>query len=139
MNSPTDDQGIGPLFRGTAEAMGRLLGSHLNLAKIELEEDSLAIAHRAGFAAAFGVLAAIGYALILLAIATWLETLIGRTLALLVIGAPHLIGGVLGTILALRTSKPAEFLPQSSREVATSFEALQTPERGVVSRAERAF
>jgi len=139
MNAPTDNQGIGPLFRGTAEAMGRLLGSHLKLAKIELEEDTSAMAHRAGFAVAFGLLAAIGYALILLAIVTWIETFIGRTFALLIIGAPHLIGGVLGTVLALRPSKSAEFLPQTSRDVAASFEALQAPGRDAVSGAERAF
>jgi Putative Actinobacterial Holin-X, holin superfamily III len=102
MNSQDNDEGFGNLLRGTADAAGRLLASHLELARLELIEGASKIARPASAVALFAILTTIGYALLVLGIAAWLQPKLGWAVALLLLGTPHILLGGVGTLLALR-------------------------------------
>jgi uncharacterized membrane protein YqjE len=124
MSRQTDSEGFVDLFRETADSMVRLLAGHLKLARLELMDSALASARLAGAAAFFAVLAAIGYTLMVLGIAAWLQPLLGWATALTLLGAVHLLGGGVGTLLALRRLGTLELLPHTTQRAAESVGAL---------------
>ena len=126
---------ISTVLRGTADALGQLLASHLKLARLELIDNAGAVGRRVAVAASFAVLGAVGYVLVALGVAALLQPAMGWARALLLVGALHLLVGALGALIAVRRLQAIEVLDSTAQAVSASVATLRPsePETGPIA------
>ncbi|MBS1150653.1 MAG: hypothetical protein H6Q89_2351 [Myxococcaceae bacterium] len=113
-------------FRELVDALSDLIARHLKLAQVELKEDVRAIGIDVGKLAAFVPLVLIGYLLLCVAAALFLNRYMGADLAFLLVGAFNLGVGGLGILLAVRKLKSRQVMNDTRAEIESTAIALST-------------
>lgn len=112
-------------FRELVDAFSDLMGKHIKLARVELEEDARAVGGEVARIVAFLPLLFVGYIMLSVALGLFLNRYIAAELAFLSVAALNLgIGGV-GTFLAVRKLRARRVMNDSEAELQTTAMALR--------------
>jgi hypothetical protein len=122
-----DQTGIIGLVKETAEGLGKLLGDHVRLARIELVADIKGYSRDVAILVVAAVVVIIGYAFAWVAGGLALARLIGGPLAFGVIAFVHLVAGAVAAAVAARRARATRPLQGTSTEVERSVRALKHP------------
>jgi len=94
---------IAVLLTNIADGLGRLVGEHIALAKLELSEDAAVLAKALGVTAAFLALVLVGYVFLCAALVAVLSAQsMPLAAALAIVGGGNLLLGAIGASLGLR-------------------------------------
>jgi hypothetical protein len=123
---------LADVAKSAAEDLFDLLAAQIKLARVELTHDMRQMAGRAGRVLLFVPPILLGYALAMLALASWLEPRWGRPGALAAVAALNLIVGVVGARRALTLFQQSHVLDHTGAETAVTMDramkALSQPE-----------
>jgi uncharacterized membrane protein YqjE len=122
-----DQTGIIGLVKETAEGLGKLLGDHVRLARIELVADIKGYARELALLLTAAVVLIVGYAFAWLAIGLVLARAIGSPLAFGAIAAVHLLAGTIAAVVAARRARATRPLQETALAVERSVRALKHP------------
>ena len=113
-------------FRELVEALSDLIAKHLKLARVELKEDARAIGAQVGQLVAFAPLVVVGYLLLCVAAALFLNRYTAVDLAFLIVAGFNLIVGGVGIFLAVRKLKSRQVMNDTRAEIESTAIALST-------------
>lgn len=122
-----DQTGIIGLIKETAEGLGKLLGDHVRLARIELVADVKSYARELTLLLSAVVILLVGYAFAWIAVGLVLTRVIGGPLAFAAIAAVHLLGGAIAAAVAVRRARATRPLQETAAAVERSVQALKHP------------
>ncbi len=122
-----DQTGIIGLVRETAEGLGKLLGDHVRLARIELVADVKSYTRGLAVLLTAVVILIVGYAFAWIAGGLALARLIGAPLAFALIAAVHLVAGAIAVVIAMRRARATHPLQETANAVERSVQALKQP------------
>jgi predicted anti-sigma-YlaC factor YlaD len=122
-----DQTGIIGLVKETAEGLGKLLGDHVRLARIELVADIKGYGRDVAMLVVAAVVVVIGYAFAWVAGGLALARLIGGPLAFALIAFVHLVAGAIAAVVAVRRARGTRPLQETANEVERSVRALKHP------------
>jgi uncharacterized membrane protein YqjE len=125
--SDEDQTGIIGLVRETAEGLGKLLGDHVRLARIELVADVKSYTRELSLLLTAVVILILGYAFAWIAGGLALARVIGGPLAFGAVAAVHLIAGGFAAAAAARKARATRPLQGTAAEVERSVRALKNP------------
>src|SRR5262245_15677026 len=118
-----DHTGIIGLVKETAEGLGKLLGDHVRLARIELVADIKTYARELTLLLTAVVILLVGYAFAWIAIGLVLARAIGAPLAFAAIAVVHLIAGGIAAVVAARRARATRPLQETALAVERSVNA----------------
>jgi hypothetical protein len=122
-----DQTGIIGLVKETAEGLGKLLGDHVRLARIELVADIKSYARGLILLLSAVVILMVGYTFAWIAIGLVLTRAIGGPLAFAAIAGVHLIAGAIAAVVAARRARATHPLQETALAVERSVQALKHP------------
>lgn len=122
----TADRTITALVGRMADSFSRLVTQHLQLARMELAEDTRAMGLDAARIAVFVPFVLVGYLFVCGALAAVLATWLGWAGALALVGGLNLAGGGGGIFLAVRRLRTRSVMNDTSEELNRSMAALTT-------------
>jgi Putative Actinobacterial Holin-X, holin superfamily III len=122
-----DHTGIIGLVKETAEGLGKLLGDHVRLARIELVADVKSYARELTVLVTALVILSVGYAFGWVAVGLALTRVIGAPLAFAAIAALHLVAGAIAAVVAVRRARATRPLQETALAVERSVNALKHP------------
>jgi|SRR6478609_3020576 len=122
-----DQTGIIGLVKETAEGLGKLLGDHVRLARIELVADIKGYGRDVAMLVVAAVVVIIGYAFAWVAGGLALARVIGGPLAFALIAFVHLVAGAIAATVAARRARGSRPLQGTANEVERSVRALKHP------------
>ena len=126
-HSDEDQTGIIGLVKETAEGLGKLLGDHVRLARIELVADIKGYSRDVALLVVASVIVIIGYAFAWVAGGLALARVIGGPLAFGLIAFVHLVAGAIVAVVAARRARGNRPLQETAAEVERSVRALKHP------------
>jgi uncharacterized membrane protein YqjE len=97
-----DEPALPSLVKNVMDGLGTLVAGHVKLARAELESSAKRYGRHLGVLALAGALALLGYALVCVAGAFALATVIGTPLAFLAVGGAHVLGAGIAVAVLLR-------------------------------------
>jgi hypothetical protein len=127
LQTTDNGEGIVSRLKETADGLGELVSDHIKLARIELASEARSYGRGVAVLAVATLVLVLGYAFAWTAAALLLARVVGAPLAFAIVGAPHLIAGVVGLVSALSKMRQTELLPESSLEASRSLNALVKP------------
>ena len=113
-------------FRELVDAFSELIAKHIKLARVELKEDAKAIGLEVGKIVAFVPLLAVGYLLLAVALALFLNRYMAADLAFLAVGALNLALGGVGIFLATRKLQARQVMNDTVAEIESTAVALRS-------------
>jgi hypothetical protein len=122
-----DQTGIIELVKETAEGLGKLLGDHVRLARIELVADIKSYGRDIGVLVAAAVVVIIGYAFAWVAGGLALARVIGGPLAFGAVALLHLVAGGIAAVVVAKRARAVRPLQGTATEVERSVRALKHP------------
>ncbi len=122
--------GVSDLVGRLVDGLGELLAQHVALARVEVGEEVQSVARVAGTVALVTPLLVVGYALLCLALAFALSSLVGLASALALVGAANLLAGGIG-LWAVRTTLRRPRLEETAQAVRESASMLLAETREV--------
>ncbi len=123
--SADDTGGIAGYLTELAEGMGRLITQHLQLARIELTQEGVALGRKLTRLALFVPFVLVGYGLFCAALALVLGRVMPLDAAFGLVAAANLLGGGMGLARAARGLRaPPQVLDESFRELKSSAATL---------------
>jgi hypothetical protein len=134
-NGDGGSDGLISLVQETAEGFGELIADHIKLARVEIVADAREYGRNLGFIGLGAILLIVGYAFAWLAAALVLGRFLGLPGALLLVGAAHLLAGVVGIAVARRKLRGVRVMDDTVAEVGRSVATIAA-EAGV-TRSER--
>src|SRR5262245_11729395 len=115
------------LLRETADGLGRLIGEHVSLAKLELVADVRRIGRSLRLVALAVPFLVLGYGMLWLAAAVALGRLTGLPQALLIVGGLHVLAGAVALAVALgrRRRRPSRMMGTTTMEVGRTLATIR--------------
>jgi hypothetical protein len=130
--------GIPSLVRETADSFVSLVAAHLKIANLELAADLHARTKQIGGLVAIGVVALVGYMLLMVGVALAASSWVGRPLAFVLLGALHVaVAAVAAVVVGMKrrqvpqVSQVIESVSQSVTSVADAVMTPSTPTRNL--------
>lgn len=112
-------------FRELVDSFSDLFAKHLKLARVELKEDAKAIGADVGKIAAFVPLIAVGYLLLMVALALFVARFTGPELGFLAVAVLNLAVGGAGIFLAVRNLQSRQVMNDTQAELHSTALALR--------------
>jgi hypothetical protein len=119
-----DGDGIISLVRETADGLGRLMGDHIKLARLELVSDLKAYVQKAGLLTVMAVFLALGYALACVGLSLVLAQWWGAIAGFFAVGGFHVLVGGIGLAVGIRNLRQTHLLDETINEVSRSVSTL---------------
>jgi hypothetical protein len=117
--------GISALASEVATGISHLLGQHVKIAKLELQEELHAIGRRATLIAVLAALVALGYGMAMTALAFIIGGQSSVGIPLVVVGLAHMAGGGLGLVLSPHSPGGSGMMENSKEAMASSLAVLK--------------
>ena len=114
----------------TVENLGALFGSHIRLARIELQDDAQWFGRRLSVVLAFAALVVVGYTFLCVAAAIALAQVTSVLVGVVGVGIANLVAGVVGVGVAANQLRRREMLTQSVRELERTSSLAASPIAG---------
>jgi hypothetical protein len=130
-----DSDGIISLVKETADGLGRLIGDHVKLARVELVADAKSYARGGGLLVGAAMILLLGYAMAWIAGALALARVIGAPLAFGAVALLHLVAGGVALAAAARRIRRTHLMDDTAAEVSRSVGALAAPFAGAARRS----
>ena len=123
---PSESPGVAVHFREAFDALADLLGRHVELARIELKEDTRKVAVEVGEVATFTPLLLVGYTLLSVAAALFLRRFLAIDMAFLIVAVANLSVGAVGVTFAIKRLRAKHLMDDSRAEVDVTVAAIGT-------------
>jgi len=119
-----DGDGIISLVRETADGLGRLMGDHIKLARLELVSDLKAYARQSVLVTVMAVFLALGYALACVGLSLVLAQWWGSYAAFFAVAGFHVLVGGIGLAVGMRNLRQTHLMDETFTEVSRSVSTL---------------
>ncbi|HET6282477.1 MAG TPA: phage holin family protein [Polyangia bacterium] len=119
-----DGDSIISLVRETADGLGRLVGDHIKLARLELVSDLKAYVRQSVLLTAMVIFLALGYALGCVGLALVLAQWWGAMVGFFVVAGFHLVLGGIGLAIGVRNLRQTHLMDETLSEVGRSVSTL---------------
>ena len=115
-----ENEGLAALFRDATDNLVGLVAAHFKLANLELVADLQARARQLVLQVLFGLVAFVGYALLVTGIALAAQQLMSLSLAFILLGGFHLAAAGIGAVVVARRRTRAFRVEKALYSVGTS-------------------
>ncbi len=123
-HSGRDSDSVLSLVRETIEGLGRLVGDHLKLARIELQADIKVYGRSLAVLAIVAAIVGVGYVMACIGMAILLGRWLGDAGGFFVVAGAHALMGAIAASVAVRHLHAAQPMRQTVQEVSRSVSAL---------------
>jgi hypothetical protein len=120
----TTERGIATLVGRMADGFSKLASQHIELARVELAQDMRGMGMDVASIAVFVPFVLVGYLFVCGALAALLAQGLGWAGSLAVVGGANLVGGGLGSFLALKRLRTRAVMSHTTEELNRSVTAL---------------
>lgn len=121
-----DGDGLVNLLRVTADDFDCLMAAHVKLARVELLADVKSLGRRLTMLAVLIATAFLGYSILWLGLAVVLSGWFDLAEALLLVGGLHLLGATGALLVAVRSLRNTNLMPETTYEANQSASTLAT-------------
>jgi uncharacterized membrane protein YqjE len=120
-----DGDNIISLVRETADGLGRLMGDHIKLARLELVSDLKAYVQKSVLMTVMAVFLALGYALACIGLSLVLAQWWGSYAGFFAVAGFHVLVGGIGLLVGVRNLRQTRLLDETFNEVSRSVSTLK--------------